>query len=75
MEQLERISRSRQQGQAVEHIRICHCEEHKGIRANVKQTYAGITDRRKKQAVRADKIIRAWSSRRASARAGRRWSV
>ena len=43
-------------------VTICHCEPHKGIRADGKQTYAGIADRRKERATRADKGIRAWSS-------------
>ena len=41
---------------------ICHYEPYNGIRASGKQAYAGIQHRRKKQAVRTDKGIRAWSS-------------
>ena len=33
----------------VERVRICHCEPYKGIRANGKQAYAGIADRRKNE--------------------------
>ena len=46
MEQWESISKGRQ---AVERVRICHCKVYNGIRANSKQAYAGIADRRKKE--------------------------
>ena len=59
---LERDAGAGRQGQTVELVKICHCKAYKGIRENIKQAYAGIQHRRKKQAVRADKGIRAWSS-------------
>ena len=62
MEQLGAHQQEQTAGADGECVRICHCKAYKGIRENIKQEYAGIADRMKKQATRADKCMRAWSS-------------